>query len=79
MLMFLTRLGEGARCVVTGDPSQIDLRRSMKSGLREAVEVLQNVEGVKFVHFLAKDIVRLPVVQRIIEAYDAARKERADS
>jgi phosphate starvation-inducible PhoH-like protein len=79
MLMFLTRLGEGARCVVTGDPSQIDLRRGVKSGLREAVEVLQNVEGVKFVHFLAKDIVRLPVVQRIIEAYDAARKERADS
>ena len=79
MLMFLTRLGEGARCVVTGDPSQIDLRRGVKSGLREAVEVLQKVEGVKFVHFLAKDIVRLPVVQRIIEAYDAARKERADS
>jgi phosphate starvation-inducible PhoH-like protein len=74
MLMFLTRLGEGARCVITGDPSQVDLRRHVKSGLREAVEVLQGVPGVRFVNFLAKDIVRLPVVQRIIEAYDRHRK-----
>jgi phosphate starvation-inducible PhoH-like protein len=74
MLMFLTRLGEGARCVITGDPSQVDLRRHVKSGLREAVEVLQGVPGVKFVNFLARDIVRLPVVQRIIEAYDRHRK-----
>jgi phosphate starvation-inducible PhoH-like protein len=73
MLMFLTRLGEGSRCVITGDPSQVDLRRSVRSGLREAVEVLQAVEGVQFIHFLPKDIVRLPVVQRIIEAYHAAR------
>ncbi|HRH97092.1 MAG TPA: PhoH family protein, partial [Prosthecobacter sp.] len=61
MLMFLTRLGEGARCVVTGDPSQIDLRRHVQSGLKEAVELLQDVEGVKFVAFAPKDIVRLPV------------------
>jgi phosphate starvation-inducible protein PhoH and related proteins len=74
MLMFLTRLGDGARCVITGDPSQVDLRRHVKSGLREAVEVLQGVPGVRFVNFLAKDIVRLPVVQRIIEAYDRHRK-----
>ena len=73
MLMFLTRLGEGARCVVTGDPSQVDLRRHVQSGLREAVELLQDVEGVKFVSFATKDIVRLPVVQRIIEAYQAGR------
>lgn len=73
MLMFLTRLGEGARCVITGDPSQVDLRRHVKSGLREAVEVLQDVSGVRFVNFLAKDIVRLPVVQRIIEAYERHR------
>ena len=73
MLMFLTRLGEGARCVITGDPSQVDLRRHVRSGLRESVEVLQGVEGVKFVNFLSKDIVRLPVVQRIIEAYDRHR------
>jgi phosphate starvation-inducible PhoH-like protein len=74
MLMFLTRLGEGARCVITGDPSQVDLRRHVRSGLREAVEVLQDVEGVKFVSFLSKDIVRLPVVQRIIEAYERQRQ-----
>jgi phosphate starvation-inducible protein PhoH and related proteins len=73
MLMFLTRLGEGARAVITGDPSQVDLRRHVRSGLREAIEVLQGVEGVRFVQFLPKDIVRLPVVQRIIEAYDRQR------
>jgi phosphate starvation-inducible PhoH-like protein len=75
MLMFLTRLGEGARCVITGDPSQVDLRRHVKSGLREVVEILPGVPGVRFVHFLSKDIVRLPVVQRIIEAYDRHRAE----
>lgn len=73
MLMFLTRLGEGSRCVVTGDPSQVDLRRHVKSGLREAVEILQDVDGVRFINFLTKDVVRLPVVQRIIEAYDRYR------
>lgn len=77
MLMFLTRLGEGARCVITGDPSQVDLRRHVRSGLREAVEVLQGVEGVKFTNFLSRDIVRLPVVQRIIEAYDRRRNQAA--
>ena len=76
MLMFLTRLGEGARSVITGDPSQVDLRRHVRSGLREAVEVLEGVEGVKFVNFLSKDIVRLPVVQRIIEAYNRRRAEK---
>lgn len=74
MLMFLTRLGEGARCVITGDPSQVDLRRGMKSGLREALEILQGVEGVSFSHFEPKDIVRLPVVQRIINAYEKHRQ-----
>ena len=69
MFMFLTRLGEGSRCVVTGDPTQIDLRRGMKSGLVEAVRVLDEVPSVKFVHFETSDVVRLPVVQRIIEAY----------
>ena len=69
MFMFLTRLGEGSRCVVTGDPTQIDLRRGMKSGLVEAVRVLDDVPGVNFVHFETSDVVRLPVVQRIIDAY----------
>lgn len=77
MLMFLTRLGEGARCVVTGDPSQVDLRRHVQSGLKEAVELLQDVEGVRFVNFVTKDIVRLPVVQRIIEAYQSGRTRKS--
>lgn len=69
MFMFLTRLGEGSRCAVTGDPTQIDLRRGVKSGLVEAMRVLGAVEGVQFVHFETSDVVRLPVVQRIIDAY----------
>lgn len=69
MLMFLTRLGEGSRCVVTGDPSQVDLKRGVRSGLAEAMHILQTVEGLKFVRFEPTDVVRLPVVQRIIEAY----------
>ena len=79
MFMFLTRLGEGSRCVVTGDPTQIDLRRGMKSGLVEAVRVLDNVPGVQFVHFETTDVVRLPVVQRIIDAYAKARAKEAES
>lgn len=75
MLMFLTRLGEGARCVITGDPSQVDLKRGVRSGLREAMEILQDVEGVSFSRFEPKDIVRLPVVQRIIDAYERHRQE----
>lgn len=73
MLMFLTRLGEGSRCVVTGDPSQVDLRRGVRSGLSEALHILPEVEGVKFMHFQGRDIVRLPVVQRIVSAYLAHR------
>lgn len=73
MLMFLTRLGEGSRCAVTGDPSQVDLRRGVRSGLSEAIQVLPEVEGVQFVRFEPSDVVRLPVVQRIIEAYRVHR------
>lgn len=74
MLMMLTRLGEGSRCVVTGDPSQVDLRRGIRSGLAEAIEALAKVEGVQFIRFVPRDIVRLPVVQRIIDAYHEHRK-----
>ncbi|CAN5821672.1 PhoH family protein [soil metagenome] len=73
MLMFLTRLGEGSRCAVTGDPSQIDLRRGVASGLAEAIHILEGVDGLSFVRFEPSDVVRLPVVQRIIEAYRAHR------
>ena len=78
MLMFLTRLGEGSRCVVTGDPSQVDLRRGLRSGLAEAMHVLKNVEGVTFMPFAAKDVVRLAVVQRIINAYESHRTRKPD-
>lgn len=74
MFMFLTRLGEGSRCVVTGDPSQVDLRHGMKSGLVEAIQALKSVEGIRFVHFAPSDAVRLPVVRRIIEAYKFHRQ-----
>ncbi len=73
MLMFLTRLGEGSRCAVTGDPSQVDLRRGVRSGLSEAIQVLPDVQGIRFVRFEPRDVVRLAVVQRIIEAYRVHR------
>lgn len=67
--MFLTRLGMGGKMIVTGDLTQIDLPASQKSGLRDAVEKLQDVEGVSIVNFAEKDIVRHPLVTRIIKAY----------
>ncbi len=67
--MFLTRLGEHSRCVVTGDPSQVDLKRGTRSGLAEALIALKCVQGIHFVKFEPQDVVRLPVVRRIIEAY----------
>ncbi len=75
MFMFLTRLGEGSRCVITGDPSQIDLKRHVKSGLIEALQALDGVQGIKIVPFATADVVRLPVVQRIIEAYGQHRAQ----
>ena len=73
MKMFLTRIGFGSRCVVTGDTSQIDLPKGRTSGLVEAQAVLAGVEGVAFTQFGAADVVRHPLVARIVEAYDAAR------
>lgn len=72
MKMFLTRLGEGSRMVVTGDVTQIDLPTGQKSGLREALSILRGVEGVSFVEFTDQDVVRHPLVGRIVRAYDAA-------
>jgi phosphate starvation-inducible PhoH-like protein len=71
MKMFLTRLGENARMIVTGDPSQIDLPRGVKSGLVEALHILRDVEGVVTVRFRGADVVRHPLVARIVTAYDA--------
>lgn len=73
MFMFLTRLGESSKCIVTGDPSQIDLRPRNKSGLLEAMKLLRGVEGISFTEFEGHDVVRHPVVARIIEAYDKGR------
>jgi phosphate starvation-inducible protein PhoH and related proteins len=70
MKMFLTRIGFGTTAVITGDPTQIDLPRGQQSGLRHAIEVLENVAGISFTHFNSKDVVRHPLVQRIVEAYD---------
>ena len=71
MKMFLTRIGFGTTAVITGDPTQIDLPRGVASGLRHAIEVLEKVHGISFTHFTSKDVVRHPIVQRIVEAYDA--------
>jgi phosphate starvation-inducible PhoH-like protein len=73
MKMFLTRIGFGSRCVVTGDTSQIDLPRGTASGLVDAQQVLAGVQGIGFTAFTAADVVRHPLVARIVEAYDRAR------
>jgi phosphate starvation-inducible protein PhoH and related proteins len=69
MMMFLTRLGEGSRMVITGDITQVDLPRHKYSGLKEAIDVLQNVPGISFQYFNSSDVVRHPLVARIIDAY----------
>lgn len=71
MKMFLTRLGFGSQAVVTGDVTQIDLPRGQYSGLLEVQKILQNIPGITFHHFSASDVVRNPLVQKIIQAYDA--------
>lgn len=76
MKMFLTRIGFGSTAVITGDPSQVDLPRGQASGLRHSVEVLKKVNGISFTHFGAKDVVRHPLVQRIVEAYDIHEADR---
>lgn len=75
MKMFLTRIGFGSKAVVTGDITQIDLPRGQKSGLKEAQEVLGNVEGIDFIHFSKRDVVRHRLVQMIVEAYELHTKK----
>jgi phosphate starvation-inducible PhoH-like protein len=70
MKMFLTRLGFGSKAVITGDVTQVDLPTGKKSGLREAREILQEVEGLRFFEFTEKDVVRHPLVGKIVTAYD---------
>jgi len=77
MKMFLTRIGFGTKAVVTGDVSQIDLPRGTESGLIDAERVLRRVRGIATTHFTSADVVRHPLVARIVEAYDAARLDEA--
>ncbi|MEM9176884.1 MAG: PhoH family protein [Myxococcota bacterium] len=76
MKMFLTRLGENSKAVITGDVTQIDLPAGTESGLVEATRVLQSVRGIGFIRFEPKDVVRHPLVQSIIQAYDRARGQK---
>lgn len=76
MKMFLTRIGFNSRAVITGDITQIDLPRGQRSGLRHAIEVLSKVENISFTFFQAGDVVRHPVVQRIVQAYDDFDSQR---
>ncbi|WP_108658929.1 PhoH family protein [Acuticoccus kandeliae] len=78
MKMFLTRLGENARMVVTGDPSQIDLPNGVPSGLKEALRILKGVDGIAQVHFRGEDVVRHELVARIVAAYDSDTKKQED-
>jgi phosphate starvation-inducible PhoH-like protein len=76
MKMFLTRIGFGSKAAVNGDVTQVDLPRGQKSGLVEAQDVLKKVRGIAFCYFNADDVVRHPLVQRIVNAYDQhARKK----
>nr|WP_189418278.1 PhoH family protein [Cellvibrio zantedeschiae] len=79
MKMFLTRIGFGTTAIITGDPTQIDLPRGQASGLRHAIEVLDNIPGISFTHFTSKDVVRHPIVQRIVEAYEAFEKSNPNN
>ena len=76
MKMFLTRLGENSRMIITGDPSQVDLPAGQMSGLVEAVRLLEGISAIAQVRFTAADVVRHPLVGRIVEAYDAADSAR---
>ena len=79
MKMFLTRIGFGTTAVITGDVTQIDLRRTQQSGLKQATEILHGVDGISFTHFTAQDVVRHALVQKIVEAYDAHGRARDTS
>lgn len=70
MKMFLTRIGFGSTAVITGDVTQVDLPRGQESGLRQAVDILAEIEGISFTFFNSRDVVRHPLVQRVVEAYE---------
>ena len=78
MKMFLTRIGFGTKAVITGDVTQIDLGRGQTSGLVQTQEVLKDVKGIGFTHFLAEDVVRHPLVQHIVHAYERYEKNKSE-
>ena len=78
MKMFLTRMGLGSKAVITGDVTQIDLPKHQKSGLVEARQVLKEIRGIAFTHFLSEDVVRHPLVQRIVHAYEQHDKQQRE-
>jgi phosphate starvation-inducible PhoH-like protein len=79
MKMFITRLGFGSKAVITGDVTQIDLPTGRRSGLLEAIDVLQAVKGISFTYFNEKDVVRHDLVQRIVRAYDSYERSELES
>src|SRR5690606_20367389 len=79
MKMFLTRLGEGSRMIVNGDPTQMDLPPGQKSGLREAIHLTRGLEGIGHVVFAEGDVVRHDLVRRIVAAYEGAARARPDT
>jgi phosphate starvation-inducible PhoH-like protein len=78
MKMFLTRIGFGTKAVITGDVTQIDLQRHQKSGLVEAQKVLKDIKGIAMTHFLSGDVVRHPLVQKIVNAYEEYESQRGE-
>jgi phosphate starvation-inducible PhoH-like protein len=78
MKMFLTRIGFGTRAVITGDVSQIDLPKTQLSGLIDAERTLRRVDGIAITRLTSRDIVRHPLVARIVDAYDASRAQEAE-
>jgi phosphate starvation-inducible PhoH-like protein len=78
MLMFLTRLGQGSRAVITGDVTQVDLPRGSKSGLAEAHRILKDIPGIGIVPLTKHDVVRNPLVQRIIDAYEGEKERKIE-
>jgi phosphate starvation-inducible PhoH-like protein len=77
--MFLTRLGFGSKAVITGDPSQTDLQRGQRSGLRDALDLLDGIHGIGVARFTDADVVRHPLVAAIVRAYDARDRARFEA
>ena len=75
MKMFLTRTGFGSKVIITGDLTQVDLPKDCIHGLENSIKVLKNIKGISFTYFEAKDVVRHPLVQRIVTAYDKHEKK----